>query len=455
MKKIILFIFFSISLFGHSCNNKLFSLSTQNGNSINLQNIITDLSDTCDLNIIIKDDIAKEKLKQDLRYIKLKNLTLEEFLNFLLDKNGFFYTLTNDTLELSFIKTENFKIDYINSTITGATNFSASTKEDDDEESNTLKTTFNFDFWKDFTNNIQQILMAQSEDFYKAPMPIIDKTTGMITITGTKKQLNRVKNYIDEINKRLHKEVVIDVKIYAVKLAKSNQTGINWSQLSVQFGGAKSLSTPLSTSNIVGSTSIFKQGTFNINGFLNFLSNYGQINSISNPKITTLNNQKAIITVGQTINYSYKTVTTDSNGNAVQSDNIDSKFVGILLDITPQISDKNIILMGINPSISSISADQLNINLPPNTYEKKLNTIIRVKDGDTIILGGLITDEEKFAQNGVPVLKEIPVIKYLFSYKEKISKREELIFVITPHIIDLNKKIKIKKAMMLPKLEDF
>jgi len=453
MKKIILFIFFSILLFGHSCNNKLFSLSTQNGNSINLQDIITDLSDTCDLNIIIKDDIAKEKLRQDLKYVKLKNLTLDEFLDFLLDKNGFFYKLTNNTLELSYIKTKNFKIDYINSTITGATNFSASTKEDD--ESNTLKTTFNFDFWKDFTNNIQQILTAQSDAFYKAPVPIIDKTTGIITITATKRQLNRIQNYINEINKRLHKEVVIDVKIYSVKLAKSNQTGIDWSQLNVQFGGATPLSIPLSTSNIAGSTSIFKQGTFNINGFLNFLANYGQINSISNPKITTLNNQKAIITIGQTINYSYKTVTTDTNGNAVQSDKIDSKFVGILLDITPEISDNNIILMGINPSISSISTDQLNANLPPNTYEKKLNTIIRVKDGDTIILGGLITDEKVFTQNGVPVLKEIPVIKYLFSYKGQISKREELIFVITPHIINLDKQIPVKKAISLPSLEEF
>jgi len=454
MKKIILFIFLSISLFGHSCNNKLFSLSTQNGNSINLQNIITDLSDTCDLNIIIKDDIAKEKLKQDLKYIKLKNLTLEEFLHFLLDKNGFFYTLNNNTLEISFIKTKNYKIDYINSTITGATNFSASTKEDD--SSNTLKTTFNFDFWKEFKENIQQILTAQTDTFYKNPLPIIDKTTGIVTITGTKKQLTRIEKYINELNTRLHKEVVIDVKIYSVKLSKSNQTGINWSELSIKFGNtASALSTPISSANIMGSSSIFKRGTFNINGFLNFLSNYGQINSISNPKITTLNNQKAIITVGQTVNYSYKTITTDANGNKLESDTIDSKFVGILLDITPEISDQNIILMGINPSISSISNPNLKTNLPPDTYEKKLNTIIRVKDGDTIILGGLITNEKSFTQNGVPILKEIPIIKYLFSYKGEISNREELIFVITPHIIDLNKKIEAKKAIMLPKLEDF
>jgi len=72
-----------------------------------------------------------------------------------------------------------------------------------------------------------------------------------------------------------------------------------------------------------------------------------------------------------------------------------------------------------------------------------------------LVLGGLITDEKTLKVNGVPVLKEIPLIKYLFSYKEQISNRKELVFVLTPHIIDLNKKSNIKKAgFSLPSLED-
>ena len=87
--------------------------------------------------------------------------------------------------------------------------------------------------------------------------------------------------------------------------------------------------------------------------------------------------------------------------------------------------------------------------------EKKLNTIIRIKDGSTIILGGLITDDKTFIVNGVPVLKEIPVIKHLFSYKGEEFERKELVFVITPHIIDLDKKTDIKNiGYTLPKLED-
>ena len=335
----------------------------------------------------------------------------------------------------------------MNNIITGSSNFSASTN-DTGGGTNTLSSNFSFDFWKEFSENINSILTAQANTYFKNPLPIIDKTSGLVTITGTKLQLNRVKKYIQELNKRLHKEVLVDVKIYSVKLSQSHQSGINWSNLSLAIGASPKL-----TSNI-GQT-ILDNSTFKLSGLLNFLAQYGQVNSISNPKITTLNNQKAIITVGETRYYSYKSVTTDTNGNAVQSDTIDSKFVGILLDITPEISDNNIIMMNINPSVSSLAPQELNVNLPPNTIEKKLNTMIRIQDGSTIILGGLITDDKTFNKNGVPILKEIPLIKYLFSYKEKISSREELIFVITPHIIDLNKTIKIDKiGYKLPKLED-
>ena len=262
--------------------------------------------------------------------------------------------------------------------------------------------------------------------------------------------MERVQNYIDTLNKRLHKEVLIDVKIYSVKLSNNHTTGINWSN----FGLAINKNIPIGGN--VGQT-IVDSTTLDMKGLLNFLSQYGKVSSISNPKITTLNNQKAIITVGQTINYSYNSITKDATGNTLQSENIDSKFVGILLDITPEISDEGDIIMNINPSVSALSPTQLNPGLPPDTIEKKLNTMIRIKDGKTIILGGLITDEDTFVVNGVPILKEIPVVKYLFSSKEKISKREELVFVITPHIIDMNKEISPKKAGFgnLPSLEQF
>jgi len=421
MKKLIIILITFISLFANSCKNKLFSLSTNGENSIVLQNLITDIADTCRLNVIIKDNLAKEKLRENIKYLKLKNKTLKELLEAVLSRSGFFYKLDKNNLEISYIKTKYFKLDYLKT-----------------EDTDTM--------WNEYKDNITSILNSL-DSAYKNPIPIIDKMSGLITVTGTKKQLQKVQEYITNLNNRLHKEVLIDVKIYSVRLSKSHSTGINWSNLNISAGAAATMS------GNIGQT-IFDSTKFNVSGVLNFLSTYGQVNSISNPKITTLNNQPAVIDVGQNIYYSYKVVTTDANGNAVQSDKIDQQFVGITLNITPEISDNDIILMTINPVISSIS--QINPNLPPNTLSKKLNTMVRIKDGYTIILGGLITDDKTFTRNGVPVLKEIPVLKYLFSAKEEISNREELVFIVTPHIIDLNKNMKIDKNFTkLPKLEDF
>jgi len=455
IKKFLVLIFFmSEMLFANSCKTKLFSFSTEGENGMVLQNIITDISDSCHLNILIKDRITKQQLKKEIKYVKLRDLTFNEFLDSVLSKNGFFYKLTDDTIEISYLKTENFKIDYINSASTGTTGLAASISsgtESSGSGSNSISSSFDFDFWTNFTKNLQQFLTTQSNEIWTIPIPIIDKLTGIITIKGTMFQLKKIEDYLESLNKRLHKEVMIDVKIYSVDLSKSNQAGINWSQLSFEL---PSQQVKISDgTKFFGSQTIFNNTVFSIAGFLKFLAGNGQVNSISNPKITTLNNQKAIITVGETVNYSYSQTTTDTHGNLVKSDVLGSQFVGILLDIIPQISDDNIIMMRINPSISSIS--RLHQNIAPNTIDQKLNTIVRAKDGDTIILGGLITDEKTFATNGIPILKDISVIKYLFSYKSKISNRKELVFVITPHIIDLNKKQNIEKAgYKLPDLGD-
>jgi general secretion pathway protein D len=123
---------------------------------------------------------------------------------------------------------------------------------------------------------------------------------------------------------------------------------------------------------------------------------------------------------------------------------VGSKFVGVILDITPQISDDGTIILNVYPRISSFvnPEDVYNNTLdrPPNTSDKTISTVVRLKDGQTLVMGGLILNDKSFTRNGVPILKEIPILNFFFSYKEKISNKKELVFIITPHIIKLNEK---------------
>ena len=452
MKKIILAALFIVFSFANRCDNKLFSYA----NSINpaermsiKQFIELLFTQKCGVNIIVKDKVAKVKLREKMPFVRIKDYTLKQILDFILTKRDLFYTLNNKELTISYYKTKTYKLDFISSTRTGQAVLDAT--------DNKITNSYSFNFWDTLQEQLEKLLKnnkdvsgsntafggavktASNENYFP---PVVNKDTGVIVVTGTMRQLKAVDNFIKNLISSMKKEVLIDVKIYSVELSKSHKTGIDWTQLSISL---PKMSTPLRAENVFGSNSVFRSATFNVGAFLNFLAQNGNVNSISNPKIMALNNQKAIISVGDTIYYKYASkVVTDQNGNPQTEYTVESKFVGVILDITPQIGDNGEIILSIAPRISAfrdISQITSSVrDMPPDTRDNTMQSVVKVKDGDTIVLGGLISDDKSLRVNGVPILKEIPIIKYLFSSKEKVTTKKELVFVITPHIINLNKK---------------
>jgi general secretion pathway protein D len=445
MKKFFILIIFITSIFAADCNKKLFSLHI--ANPIPLKTILSDIVNECKVNIVFKDKESKKRINSKIEFINIQNVSFKELLNTIFVQSNLFYDIKNNTITVSYYKTEIFRVDFIPNSISGIANINSN--------DNSVKTDYKFDFWDNLKNNIVQIL-KNTGSVYKEP--IIDKNSGLVTVTGNQNQINEVSKYINDLNNRLHKEVLIDVKIYSVSLSKSHKTGIDWSQLSFSL---KDQSVPLNLANIAGNNAVFKNATFNVGALLNFLAKNGNVNSISNPKIVTLNNQKALIKVGDTIYYKYASqISANNNGNPTTQYTIDSKFVGVLLDITPQISDNNEIILSINPRISAFKdaaqLTNLNRDMPPDTQDNTMISVVKLKNNDTLVLGGLITDDKNLKVNGVPVLKEIPIIKYLFSSREEITDKKELVFVITPHIIDLNQKKTLRDYgyKKLPSLEE-
>jgi len=452
MKKYLfsLLVFVNI-LFANACGNKLFTFQSSADSNITVDTFLRALLvDNCNINIVYDDKLTQQKAKSTLiGAISVKNYTLKQILDLVVADHNLFYKLNNHKLKISYVKTKTFNVDYIPSTRTGSSTFQASSSGSNGD-TNSVDSKYDFNFWGTLSGNLNHIL--NTVDTYKAAPPVIDKNAGLVTVTATKRQLDRIESYIKDLNNRLHKQIVIDVKIYSVNLSKAHQTGINWSNLNFSLGSSTTpATTPITSANIVGSQSIFSNAVFNVSGLLNFLATQGNVNSISNPKIVTLNAQKAIISVGDTINYRVlvKGSYVDSNGiTQPPTYESQSKFVGVLLDITPEISNNGTIILRINPTISTFRDEtQLsdpNRELAPDTTDNKLSTVVRIKDGQTLILGGLITNKDSLSNNGVPVLKEIPVVKYLFSSTSKISQKNELVFVVTPHIVNFNKKRTIK-----------
>ncbi|NPA64395.1 MAG: pilus (MSHA type) biogenesis protein MshL [Epsilonproteobacteria bacterium] len=483
MKKFLAGIVVSCALFSvaamaeNVCETKLFTLKSAPG--VSIKEFLDSLAEECDFTIIIKDKQAREKLKEPLDKVVLKDATLYEILDILLKEHGLSYKLEANRLKISYLVTKTFYIDYVTSKRTGEATTDASVDVKagigtgqgsvgrDSRDVNLIISKEEFDFWKNLADEIYNVL-NRPEDHYKAPKPIVNEKAGLITITATQKQIERVQRYLRLIEDRLHKEVMIDVSIVAVILDDRFTSGIDWSRFNVTLNGTLDQTNNFipggpvvqytydSVKAINSSTTIIN-AAFNMAGLLNFLKTQGKVVTLSNPKILTLNNQPAIITIGDTLNYNVPTsitITANSNGLGQKSYTPASVFVGILLNITPEITRDNNIILRINPSISELrNPEQADIQsssgfreIAPDTREKKISTVVKVKDGSTLILGGLISSTKNFTINGVPILKDIPLLGKLFGSKRRNNQRFELVFIIRPKVVDLekNKNITLK-----------
>lgn len=499
------------------CKYELFNISSVKGTTVG--EFVDQLSDECGMSLIVTDEQAEGVLKKPMNKTFLKNLTINEVLDLIIKENNLQYTLQNNVLKISYLTTKTYNIDYITTERkgTGSTNIrlssnsgsvagtsgsssSASGSNNASSESGTnISTIDEVKFWDTLEKEIKSVLSRPEDDYKQSETNTqsseiksdkttinasvrqdtfhniyINKSAGLITVTGTGKQIQRLDSYMTELEKKMHTQVLIDVKMYSVVFSDGSSTGIDWSQLyalqNIDLGfnyinshNVKSFeSTTTGTSNImfpinkitgtdtlqplVGQ-SIFQLGAKgSLNEVIKFLKTQGDVYSISNPKILTLNNQPALITAGTELFYKTKNTSTlagGTTGEQATTEVVSSVFSGVLLDITPEISQDGSITLRINPSISEtaseISTNNSTRDMPPDLSRRQISSVITVKDGNRVILGGLINTKNVTDNNKVPLLGDIPVLGYLFKREGITKKTEEIVIIIEPHIIKKEK----------------
>lgn len=491
------------NIYATSCKNKKFT-SVIDGN-LTIKSVLDDLSSSCGLSLIVKDSTALRRLKKPLNYVSVNDVSLKSFLDILLAQNGFNYRLNRNSISVEYLSTKTFKVDYIsggrvgqstaNVTIANSTNALSMANEqnygsgyNNKDESKTgisIKSSSKFEFWNKIKDEISRILIVAGDynlhyekvgEHWVSPdgvkwgynpfEPIVNQDTGMITVTGTKRQLDRVGKYLRKLTKQLNSQVLIDVKIISVTFDDSQSMGVDWSELyslqnltistltmaqknisSYSFDDQNGISNATFTSGALPSNAsvINMVSNTKIDDIIKFLKTQGSVKSISSPKVMTLNNQPAMISVGKELFYKLKSSNTNSTvNNSVlsQGEMVDSVFAGILLDITPEIGRDEVITLKINPSISdtveSITSDGSTRDIPPDLIRRQISSVVKVKNNQHAILGGLISTKSGTKNSQVPILGDIPLVGTLFSKEEKINRVEELVIVITPHITNNN-----------------
>ncbi len=474
------------------CSYELFTISSTKDTKI--IDFVDQLSDECGFSIIVTDPNAEKFLEKKLNKTNLKNLTIDEVLDIILKENNLSYTLENNILKISYLTTKTFSIDYIISQrkSTGTTDVTLSSQSQSQSGlTNTgggaatsgmtggsgaaggstaqsgikIESNDEVKFWDNLDREFQQVL-NRPHDNYKAQLPVINKNAGLVTITATEKQLKRFEKYLKELQDKVQLQVLIDVQLLSVTMSEGKTTGVDWSQLYAlqnidisanyiknknvdTFDEKGATTTAIAANTIDGAAHIINvKSQASLHEVIKFLQTQGDVNAISNPKVLTLNNQPALITAGT--EFFYKLTNTETlaggagAGAQATNENVQSVFSGVLLNITPEISSDHEITLKINPSLSETTTDisttdNSNRTMPPDLQRRQLSSVVTVKDGNRIILGGLINTKNTNKSNKVPILGDIPIINYLFKYEEKIKTVQELVIIIEPHIIHKNK----------------
>jgi MSHA biogenesis protein MshL len=352
------------------------------------------------------------------------------------------------------------------------------------------------DLWKEIQKGLEAIIFGSVEEKEKTATSetekttwarvdekgkklIINKSTGVIMATDYLLDLNKIASYLEAVEGSSQRQVSIQAKIMEVILSDEYKEGINWQVIeglprSVNLawgltdrarttgfpGGAGGFTTGAGTTTTGAPSTIATPGIFKIapyggiltvgaggtevalSDIMQAISTQGDVKILSSPTISTLNNQKAIIRVGnQDVFFITGAIATQTTvTQIIQPMTID---VGIILDVTPQIGEDGTILMNIHPSITEKTGEKATPDGKttfPLLSVRETDTTVRVRDGQTIIIAGLMQEKTEENYTGVPVLQSVPLLGGLFRYKTETKKNSELVIMITP-TVQVGKKV--------------
>ena len=490
MKKIFLLLVLLLPfLHAEMCENKRFSLSAyQNrGGALTLMDLVRDVAQTCNISVIFEDKRAKERLSQPLDMVNIQDYTVPELFTFIFDEHNLFHTYDplKGVVRVSYTNTVNFNVDYINmselttestksitvgpSTNTGANNTNTGTSGTTSSTASSgtgsnstsggsgansdytnVRAISTFTFWDQLQNHIQQILQVDEEYNEAINKTLVNRDAAVVTITGTKRQIDGVKRYLNKLESRMHSQVMLEAHLIELTYNDYSSIGVNWSEFSLALTGSYSNA----YTNVVGTANpIYKFGIdFNPAGLINFLKTYGDVEVLSNPKILTLSNQPAVINVGQQLIYLYQNgsiASSDTQTSATTTNTLGSVFVGLTLNIIPEVTEDGYIIMRINPITSELlNESELNSNtsttgtttqtqrtMPPDTRVKQMTSIVKVKDAQKVLIGGLIEKKISKDNTKVPVIGDVPLFGRLFNNDTDTVRKSELFILITPTLI--------------------
>jgi MSHA biogenesis protein MshL len=296
---------------------------------------------------------------------------------------------------------------------------------------------------------------------------VVTPQVGIVVVRAMPSALQAVRTYLERAQLMLRRQVILEAKVIEVTLKAGFEAGIQWNTFGKDSGGVfkpivdadGNVIAPGSNNDVAGQFDFNQAKQFfnpldsQFNLYMSFsdfeavislLETQGAVQVLSSPRISTVNNQKAVIKVGSdeyfVTNISTTTVTAGSAINTSDSPQLTPFFSGIALDVTPEISEGGEVILHIHPTVSEVSQQNKiiagqNVPLAASTIRES-DSIVRARSGQIIVIGGLMQTSSGDSDSGVPWLSHLPVVGYAFKQKQQSSVKSELVILLRPVVSD-------------------
>ncbi|EAR61215.1 pilus (MSHA type) biogenesis protein MshL [Neptuniibacter caesariensis] len=384
--------------------------------------------------------------------LELKDVSVDEVMQAVQRVYGYEYNRTGNLYQVlpASLQTEIFQINYLDIQRDGTSDTQVSAGSVSNSGDNAsgeevigtrISTKTSTNFWGGLQETLNTIVTGEGRKVVVTPQ------TGVVVVRALPSELATVRDYLSQAELILHRQVVIEAKILEVTLNNGFQAGVNWSILGEPGSG----NTANFTQSSVGLTNqdaiggIFK-ADLSIGDFsavIELLGSQGDVQVLSSPRVSTVNNQKAVIKVGTDeffVTEVENTTTTGTSTTTSPSIELTPFFSGIALDVTPQISANGDIVLHIHPTVSevvdqqkqiSVGTDDFNIPLALSSIRES-DSIVRAESGQVIVIGGLMKSSDSDTQAKTPGLGDIPGVGNLFKQKRQAGSKTELVIMLRP-----------------------
>lgn len=267
---------------------------------------------------------------------------------------------------------------------------------------------------------------------------VADEATNSLLIRSTARDYRQLLTTINQLD-AVPLQVMVNAVIAQITLTNATRFGVDWSRIA-NSTAADPISTDSSTTfvpNLGGLmfTKGFLDGSARVEATLEAIAVNNDVRLLARPSLTVINNQEGEIQIGAEVPVEAGQAI---GSGGVSTTNIQYRPTGIELYITPQINDDGIVNLIIRQVLSSVDNGSSGVNNNPVFNNQEISTTVVVRNGENVVLGGLIQTDDELLNTGIPILNRLPVVGKLFSYQQETQERRELFIVLRPEIINLN-----------------